>query len=86
MARGEESATSDLDVCCIVENVNSKENVRSLLDEKSSILFDEFGVRLSPILFTISEAKTKKNASLFRKIIKEGKLLAGRKPEDIVGS
>ena len=85
-ARGEETATSDLDICCVVEEVKSKEKVRSLLNEKSSRLFSEFGVRLSPILFTTSEAKSKKNASLFKKIVKEGKLLVGKKLEDIIGS
>ena len=85
-ARGEETATSDLDVCCIVENDKRKENVRSLLDGKSSQLHDEFGIRLSPIFFTVSEAKGKKNSSLFKKIVKEGKRLVGKKLEAVIGS
>jgi len=57
-----------------------------LLDEKASRLHGEFGVRLSAIFFTEAEAKSRKNAHLFKKIVKEGKLLVGRKMEDIVGS
>ena len=78
-ARHEETSLSDLDFCCIVKSEKDKERVRSLLNQESSRFYREFGVKLVPIFFTVTEAKTRKNAPLLRRIAKEGKLLSGRK-------
>lgn len=85
-ARHEETSLSDLDICCIVKSENDKERMRSLLNRESSRLYREFGVKLAPIFFTVAEAKTKKNTPLLRRIAKEGKLLSGKKLEELVGS
>ena len=85
-ARHEETSLSDLDICCIVRADNDKEVVRSLLNQQSSRLYREFGVKVAPIFFTVSEVKTRKNTPLLRRIAKEGKLLSGKNLEELLGS
>lgn len=53
--RHEETPVLELDICCVVKNENDKEEVRSLLNEESSRLYGELGVKLAPVLFTVSE-------------------------------
>ncbi|MCL4510266.1 MAG: nucleotidyltransferase domain-containing protein [Bacteroidetes bacterium] len=85
-ARQEETLFSDLDICCITKDERQKEAVRSLINEKSPRLHREFGVRVSPIFFTVSEARAKRHTPLLKRIVKEGKLLTGDKLEKLIGS
>ncbi len=85
-ARHEETSLSDLDTCCVVRSDKDREALRSLLNQESSRLYREFGIKIAPIFFTLAEAKTRKNAPLLRRIAKEGKLLSGKKLEELVGS
>jgi len=84
-ARHEEAPTSDFDICCIVRSEKDKEAARLLIDEKSSRLNSEFGVKVAPIFFTISEMKSKKNTPLLKKILGDGKLIVGEKLENVIG-
>ena len=85
-ARHEETSLSDLDICCIVKSEKDMEEVRSLLIRDSSRLYRESGVKLAPRFFTVAEARTRKNTPLLRRIAKEGKLLSGKKLEELPGS
>ncbi len=84
-ARHEETPLSDLDICCIVKNEKDKEAVRSLLNRKSSQLHAEYGIKLAPVFFSVSEAKSRKNTPLFKRIAKDGRLLTGKKLGDAIG-
>lgn len=85
-ARHEETSLSDLDICCVVRSEKDKEALRALLNQESPRLYREFGVKIAPMFFTVAEAKTRKNTPLLRRIAKEGKLLSGKKLEELVGS
>lgn len=85
-ARHEETALSDLDICCIVKTENDKEQARLRLNRDAARLYREFGVKVAPVFFTVAEAKTRKNAGLLKRIVKEGKLLSGKKLKEVVGS
>ena len=76
-AREEEKSSSDLDICCIIEKKSDVENVRSLLNNFSQNLYKKYGIKISPIFFTIQEFKRKKNTQLITNIMKEGKEIAG---------
>ena len=70
--RHEEAENSGFDICCIVKKIKDKEELQSLLNQKCSPLYGEFGVGLSPVIFTFSEAKTKSNTSILGRITKRG--------------
>lgn len=76
-ARKEEKPGSDLDICCIVEKRTDVEKVRSLLNNSSQNLYEKYGIKISPVLFTVSEFNKKKNTQLVRDIIREGKEITG---------
>ncbi len=76
-ARKEESPKSDLDLCCIVEKKKEVENIRMVLDNSSQKLNNKFGIKLSPLFFTLTEFKKKKNTQLVKDIIEEGKEITG---------
>lgn len=76
-ARKEEKPASDLDVCCVVEKKSDVENVRDLLNNSSQSLYEKYGIKISPVFFTIPEFKRKKNTQLLKNIVKEGKEITG---------
>lgn len=76
-ARKEERPSSDLDICCIIEKKQAIENVRNLLNNSSQKLYKKYGIRVSPVFFTIAEFKKKKNTQLIHNIIEEGKEITG---------
>jgi predicted nucleotidyltransferase len=77
VARQEESADSDLDVCIVYSRGLTKieESVSSLRDE----LNDKYGVTLAPFYITKKEFRTRvrKGKSPVDSIIKHGKVLSG---------
>ncbi len=77
-ARKEETTESDLDLCCIVEKKQEIENVRAALNGSSQKLNDKFGIKLSPVFFTLAEFKKKKNTQLVKNILEEGKEITGK--------
>jgi len=83
-ARGEETPSSDLDVCCIVKTEKQKETVRQHLDAISSELYRKFGVKVAPVYFTLEELGKKAKSSLVKSILSHGTVIAGRNPKDIL--
>ena len=80
VARKEETAQSDLDLCCIVKAEKHKEAVRTLLDKESSGLYKKFGIKLAPLFFTIDEfrKKAKTRNRLVRSVLANNRVIAGR--------
>jgi predicted nucleotidyltransferase len=77
VARREETAESDLDVCCIVGTGKEKKPLRDQLDRLSSTLRDRFGVRLSPIIFTRKEFRSQTSSSLVHDLASHGIVICG---------
>jgi predicted nucleotidyltransferase len=81
VARAEENARSDLDVCCIVKNKQEQEEVREKLQREASSLAVRFGVNLAPLIFTISEFRSQSKTQAVKEILRDAKLIAGKMPE-----
>jgi len=77
-ARQEETALSDLDICCIVKTKEELEPVRELLYSKVSMLYKKFGIKLAPVFFTQDEFNRKKNTQLIQNILSEGDIVLGK--------
>ena len=80
-ARNDETAESDLDLCCIVKSKDQEEMVRTTLASEAQALGQQFGVKLAPLIFTLSEFRSKANTGAIQEIIRDGKLITGKKPE-----
>jgi predicted nucleotidyltransferase len=83
--RGSERPPSDLDVCLIVRSEKGKERVLKRSSEISGPLRQEFGVRISPIVFRAEEFSRglKRGTELMTNIQADGERFAGRPLEMI---
>jgi predicted nucleotidyltransferase len=82
VSRKQETPQSDLDLCCIVSSENKKRVVQEVLASEAVPLYRKFGVKLAPVIFSVSEMKKKKRSGLIREIRKEGKVIVGRRVEE----
>ncbi len=85
-AKGEETARSDYDLCCVVKTKDKKEAVLALLDEHAPVLLHQYGVRIAPLLMTALEFGRKRSTPLVNEILKSGKLIIGEHLENIRGN
>lgn len=84
VAKKEESAQSDFDLCCIVRTEAHKEVAREMLDCEAPSLYQRFGVKIAPVYFTLEELRKKSKSSLVKDILKQGKLITGKHPKDLL--
>lgn len=84
-ARKEERPESDLDICIIVKNIKEKRKTQNIIDKILLRLFVTLGIKLSSLVFTLYEAKSriKKNDPLFKSIASDGILLIGKQLRDL---
>lgn len=84
VARGEESFSSDFDLCIVY--VNNKTKIESVVSELRHKLYDDYKVTLAP--FYIMESnfnrRAKKNLPPVNNILKEGKVLSGKSLRDLI--
>lgn len=80
VARKEERASSDFDLCCIVRSESQKKDLQRKLDSLSSKLYKQFGARLSPLYFSLQEFRNKIESGnpLARQIVEEGRVIVGK--------
>jgi predicted nucleotidyltransferase len=83
-ARKEETALSDLDICCIVDNQTDQTFVRDALNKKSQMLYKKFGIKLAPIFFMKQQFIKKSKSRLIRSITDEGILITGKSPKGLL--
>lgn len=85
IARKEESADSDLDICFVVLNKSYHKHILPIIHDLQDRIFTEFGTSLAPIYFTLDEFKKKsaKNLSPVNNIIKDGILISGKTIRDL---
>jgi predicted nucleotidyltransferase len=86
VARQEETSLSDLDLCCIVRAEKEKDAVREILNAKAPELYQKFGVKIAPILFTLRELRKKSKTQLVKGIIREGRVVVGKSPTVLVNA
>ena len=73
-ARGEDTPGSDLDVLVVVRNAKDKHAVLGAAALGNSDFMKRFGMRCSPVVFTLAEVKSRirKKDRLMENILKEG--------------
>jgi predicted nucleotidyltransferase len=84
VARQEETPQSDLDLCCIVHDRRRQDSVRELLQSRASAIYRDFGIKIAPLILTVAEIKAKSKTSVVRDIVRSGKLLTGRRFEELI--
>ncbi len=75
---------SDLDLCCIVKTEKLKDSPRILLNTEAQKLYQSFGIKVAPIVFTLEEAKKKSKSMLVRDMLDHGIFVTGRKMKDLL--
>jgi len=80
VARKEETAESDLDLCCIVQTESGGELVRQVLERNCHMLRERFGVKLAPFIITSIEFRKRARSPLMVGMMRENILVAGRPP------
>ena len=83
-ARGEEKPGSDMDLCCIVRGEPEKEKVRTALERSNTRLRDTFGIRISPIFFTVDEVRRKRASALVRQMVNDGRVMVGKTLREVL--
>lgn len=80
VARKEEVLESDIDLCFIVEDVENGRALKSKISDMREIIYETFGVYISPNIFTKSKLieSRNNNSSLINSIINEGILVKGK--------
>lgn len=83
VARKNEDIDSDLDICLIVKNKTVAKEAEKMNHQLFNIISDRYGATFSAIIFTQAEFKKRalKNSFPINNILKEGKLISGRKLE-----
>jgi predicted nucleotidyltransferase len=82
--KGEETPQSDLDLLCIAKSENSIDLVRQILASEAPSLYKRFGIKLAPVFFTREEFKKKAGSRFVKGILKEGKVIVGRSPQELL--
>jgi predicted nucleotidyltransferase len=82
--RGDETAGSDLDLCCIVQHEAKRDAVRAALEKSAARLRETYGVSVAPIYFTVAEARHKRSSALLKDIVSNGRLIAGQAIREVI--
>ncbi|MFH0989391.1 MAG: nucleotidyltransferase domain-containing protein [bacterium] len=80
VARREETAASDVDVCFLINKAADKEKIQDILQKNSNAMVKRFGARMSPIFFTRKEfsKKVEQKVPLVQLILSEGIIIKGK--------
>lgn len=84
VARREETLHSDLDLCCIVRDKQQVNLVESAIDSRAQTLYRRYGVKLSPVIFTVAEFRKKRGLGVVKDILDHGMHITGRDPKSIL--
>ncbi|MBW3554488.1 MAG: nucleotidyltransferase domain-containing protein [Gemmatimonadetes bacterium] len=86
-ARGEAKPKSDLDVIVLVESPESRRAAYESLVAASGRLQEEFGVRLSPVVLTLDQAReqARERGTLMRDLVRDARRVHGHPLEELIG-
>lgn len=86
-ARGEETPGSDLDVIVLVDLSNRSEEAHESLIAASEALQHEFGVRLSPVVLTLEQARkqARQRSPFLRDVMRDARRILGPPLEELLG-
>ncbi len=80
VARNEETPESDLDICFVVQNKKTQNNILHAVHNLQDRVFNVYGASLAPVYFTLDEFRKRasKNLPPVNSIISEGILISGK--------
>ena len=86
-ARGEADPQSDLDLIVLVDTAQAGEAAYAALVEGSEALREEFGVRLSPVVLTLDQARRQKReqSTFMRSVVRDARRVHGPPLEELIG-
>jgi predicted nucleotidyltransferase len=86
VARGEDTAKSDIDILIVVENQQDKKKIDSFIDNMCITIAKNYGTTLSPYIVTRAEIKDNnpKKKRLISSILQNNRLLYGEPIERVV--
>lgn len=86
VARREETAGSDVDVCIIVQSKVGKTTSQDVVHGMAPEALSRFGARLSPVIFTLEEfiRGATKGQSPITDIIRDGRLVCGQSLREVM--
>jgi hypothetical protein len=84
VARQEETALSDLDICCVVKDRQSVSAVETAINAGAQTIYQEYGVRLSPMVCTVAEFRKKRDSPVVKDVLDHGLHIVGQKPGSIL--
>ncbi|MDP3683178.1 MAG: nucleotidyltransferase domain-containing protein, partial [Ignavibacteria bacterium] len=86
VARQHEQIESDLDICIVYKDQKTKKKLESLNRELGYMLHKKYGVSLAPLYLSINDFKKRFNSKKppVPDIIADGKLLAGKRVEELL--
>jgi predicted nucleotidyltransferase len=84
VVRKQETPQSDLDLCCIVKSEAQRKSVRESLASKAAGIYRRFGVKIAPVIFSVAEFRKRSQSQLVKQLIKEGKVIAGKNPQELL--
>jgi predicted nucleotidyltransferase len=87
VARREETAVSDLDICLVVRTKADKEKVQAIVHDIAPSLLRQYGAKLAPLILTAKEfsGRAKKGRPPVNEILKEGTVITGKSLKGLVG-
>lgn len=86
VSRGEETETSDLDLCIVVGNPKMKPAVHKIIDQHSQDLFRTYGMAISPLILTREALleRWRRSDALVMNMLKDGKVVSGMPLKEII--
>jgi len=86
IARGEEKPDSDIDLCIVAKDGADKDVVRGKALELNRLTTELFGNMISPVVLVVSEFRDdfKKDRRVIREVLRNGILLYGKPPVEII--
>lgn len=84
VARGEESARSDIDVLAVVDTAEAKTEIEGLVDSRASLLEARLGHSVSVHVLTIPELRKRPRPAFLEEVLRDGVLLKGTGLEELI--
>lgn len=83
-ARGDETWQSDVDILAITSTAAKKSDVERLAESAAATFRNKYGAMLSVHILSLNELRRKKQPTFMAQAVKDGILLYGANPKDLV--
>lgn len=86
VARGESKTLSDIDLLLVVKDKKDKLSLEKSVLRKNTLFQDKFGLAISPYVLSVEEfiKKFNRKDGIIREILRDGLVIWGKKPSEIL--